>query len=84
MILQEVDQRALAQREIQAHQALGSACPYLMPLVDHEIVVAQGGTREEALLVFPLFAGSLQQVLDERAPSAWFGLPPTPCSRLRH
>lgn len=70
MILQEVDQRALAQREIQAHQALGSACPFLMPLVDHEIVVAEGGTREEALLVFPLFAGSLQQVLDERAPSA--------------
>lgn len=71
MILQEVDQRTLAQLEIDTHIKLGNACPYLMPLLDHEIVVAGGGTREEALLLFPLFVGSLAQVLESRAPSAY-------------
>lgn len=69
MILQEVDQRAMAQKEIRTHQALGNSCPYIMPLLDHEIVVAGGGTREDALLVFPFFSGSLQGILEQRAPS---------------
>jgi len=69
MILQELEQRTVALKEIGVHEKLGNSCPFLMPLLDHEVVVASGGTREEALLLFPLFATSMQAILEARAPS---------------
>lgn len=54
-----------AKFEIEVHKALGTTCPFILPLLDHEVKPGSRG-QCDIYLVFPLLSGSLQGFLDAR------------------